>query len=79
MFISEEWVTIFSLHDDKTTPHFWDHIIFLALVVKYQSASAEDMRCLMKSLTQSLGQRFHIKFFHIKISYKSFYLSMLKK
>jgi len=44
MFISEEWVTIFSLHDDTTTPLFWDHIIFLALVVKYQSANAEDIR-----------------------------------
>ena len=50
MFISEEWVTMFSLHDDTTTPLFWDHIIFLALVVKYQSANAEDIRDVLGNL-----------------------------
>ena len=66
MFISEEWVTIFSLHDDKTTPHFWDHIICLALLVKNQSANAEDIR-YVGSIPGS------------GISYKNFFLSMLQK
>ena len=57
---------IFSLHDDKRAIHFWDHIVCLALLVKYWSAYAEYIRDV-GSIPVS------------EISYKIFFLSMLQK